>query len=49
MQKDLEAGRPLELDAIAGPIRRGGGRHGHPTPATDELVRLVEARLEGVD
>ena len=44
MQKDFEAGRPLELDAIAGPIVRGGQRHGVATPATDELVRLVGGR-----
>jgi 2-dehydropantoate 2-reductase len=41
MQKDHAAGRPLELDAIAGPIVRGGRRHGIPTPATEELVALV--------
>ncbi len=45
MQKDFDAGRPLELDAIAGPILRGGQRHGIATPTTVELVRLVEARL----
>jgi 2-dehydropantoate 2-reductase len=45
MQKDFDAGRPLELDAIAGPVLRGGKRHGIATPATEELVRLVEARL----
>jgi 2-dehydropantoate 2-reductase len=44
MQKDFETGRPLELDAIAGPIVRGGQRHGVATPATDELVRLVGGR-----
>ena len=44
MQKDFDAGRPLELDAIAGPIIRGGKRHGIATPATEELVRLVKAR-----
>jgi 2-dehydropantoate 2-reductase len=48
MQKDFEAGRPLELDAIAGPILRGGRRYGIPTPSTEELVRLVEARRTGV-
>lgn len=46
MQKDFEARRPLELDAIAGPIVRGGARHRIATPATAELVRLVEQRLE---
>ncbi len=45
MQKDFEAGRTLELDAIAGPIVRAGGRHGLATPATEELIRLVEQRL----
>ena len=44
MQKDRAAGRPLELDAIAGPILRGGGSHGIPTPTTAELV----ARLDGL-
>lgn len=43
MQKDLAAGRPLELDAIAGPIIRLGRENGIPTPATAELVRRVAA------
>ena len=47
MQKDFDARRPLELDAIAGPIVRGGSRHGLATPATVELIRLVEQRLDG--
>ena len=37
MQKDRELGRPLELDAIAGPIVRGGRRHGVATPQTSIL------------
>lgn len=45
MQKDFDAGRPLELDAIAGPIVRSGRAHGLATPATEELIRLVEERL----
>jgi 2-dehydropantoate 2-reductase len=44
MQKDVAAGRAPELDAIAGPIVRGGARHRVPVPATTELVRLVKAR-----
>lgn len=43
MQKDRAAGRPLELDAIAGPIIRGGRRHGIATPATEQLVRAAGA------
>ena len=45
MQKDFEARRPLELDAIGGPIVRQGRRHGLATAATEELIRLVEQRL----
>lgn len=45
MQKDFDAERPLELDAIAGPIIRGGRRHTIATPATEELIGLVEARV----
>ena len=44
MQKDVAAGRQPELDAIAGPILRGGRRHGIPVPNTHELVQLVAAR-----
>lgn len=44
MQKDVERGNPPELDAIAGPILRGGKRHGIEVPATKELVAGVERR-----
>ena len=44
MQKDFDAGRPLELDAIGGPIVRRGAQHGLSTPATEDLIRLVEER-----
>ena len=46
MQKDVAAGRQPELDAIAGPILRGGRRHRIPVSSTDELARLVAARTE---
>ena len=44
MQKDVAAGRPPELDAIAGPILRRARRHRIPVPNTDQLARLVSAR-----
>jgi 2-dehydropantoate 2-reductase len=44
LQKDVAAGREPELDAIAGPVIRGGGRHGIPVPSTRELARLVGER-----
>jgi 2-dehydropantoate 2-reductase len=45
MQKDLEARRKPELDAIAGPILRGGRRHDLPTESTQQLADQVRARL----
>lgn len=44
MQKDVERGNTPELDAIAGPILRGGQRHGIDVPATKSLVAAVERR-----
>ena len=44
MAKDLDAGRKLELDGIAGPVLRGGARHGIPTPTTASLVAMIEAK-----
>src|SRR5262249_36106980 len=44
MQKDVEQGNPPELDAIAGPIIRGGDRRGIDVSATKRLVEGVAAR-----
>jgi 2-dehydropantoate 2-reductase len=44
MQKDVEQHRTPELDAIAGPILRGGRKHGIEVPATTKLVAAVERR-----
>ena len=38
MQKDVAAGRAPELDAIVGPILRGGSKHGIDVSATRSLV-----------
>ena len=43
MQKDVAAGRVPELDAIAGPVLRGGSEHGIEVPATRSLVERVVA------
>jgi len=43
MQKDVVAGRPPEVDAIAGPILRGGTEHGIDVPATRALVDRIVA------
>ncbi|OQR65363.1 2-dehydropantoate 2-reductase [Streptomyces maremycinicus] len=39
MQRDAEAGRPLELDAIGGALLRAAERHGVAVPVTARLVR----------
>jgi 2-dehydropantoate 2-reductase len=41
MQKDRELGRPLELDAIGGPIIRAGRELGVPTPQTTILISAL--------
>jgi 2-dehydropantoate 2-reductase len=44
MQKDVVAGRKLELDAIGGPIVRGGERFGIDVPATKTLMAVVRSK-----
>jgi 2-dehydropantoate 2-reductase len=46
MQKDVEAGNPPELDAIAGPILHGGPEHGIPALATQELAIEIKRKLQ---
>lgn len=41
MQRDAEAGRPLELDAIGGALLRAAERHQVPTPVAATLVRQL--------
>ena len=48
MLKDVTAGKTPEIDAIAGPIVRGGGRLGIATPVTRELVAMIEERLRAL-
>src|SRR5271168_4399083 len=44
MQKDLAAGRELELDAIGGPIVRGGERFGIAVPTAKKLMAGIRAK-----
>ena len=46
MQKDVSAGRPPELDAIAGPILRGAEKFRLQAPATHALVQEIKERLQ---
>ncbi len=44
MQRDIAAGRPPELDAIAGAVLRAGARHEIACPTIERLAGLIAAR-----
>jgi 2-dehydropantoate 2-reductase len=44
MQKDLSARRPLELDAIGGPIVRAGQHYGIDVSTTAALIAMIRAK-----
>ena len=50
MLQDVEAGKPVELDALVGAVRELGVRTGVPTPWTDALLGLsrLHARVRGL-
>ncbi|MBC7704153.1 MAG: 2-dehydropantoate 2-reductase [Rhodoferax sp.] len=50
MLQDVEAGRPVELDALVGAVRELGALAGVPTPYTDALLGLarLHARVRGL-
>jgi 2-dehydropantoate 2-reductase len=43
MQRDAEAARPLELDAIGGALLRAADRHGVPVPVATRVVEELRA------
>jgi 2-dehydropantoate 2-reductase len=45
MQKDREAGKPIEIDAIGGSVLRASARHGLEAPATRALVDGIRAAV----
>jgi 2-dehydropantoate 2-reductase len=44
MQRDIAAGRPPELDAIAGSVLRAAARHGIRCPTIERLVGMIAVR-----
>ena len=44
MQRDAEAGRPLELDAVGGAVLRAAALHGVPAPTVTRLVLEISLR-----
>ena len=47
MQRDAEAGRPLELDAIGGALLRAADRHGVKVPVTARVVGELREAAQG--
>jgi len=47
MARDLDAGRELELDALAGAVLRAAGRHGLSCPTVQWLAERVAVRYSG--
>ena len=46
MLQDVEAGRPLEIEALLGAPREIARRHGIPTPQLDRIDSLVRLLAE---
>lgn len=47
MLQDLEAGRPLEIDAIIGAVAEHGKRIGMATPTIDIVLGLIRQKAQG--
>ena len=48
MLQDVEAGRPIELEALVGAPREIAARHGIPTPALDRLYSVTKLMAESL-
>jgi 2-dehydropantoate 2-reductase len=48
MLQDVEAGRPIELEALVGAPREIAERHGVPTPALDRLYHVTKLMAESL-
>jgi 2-dehydropantoate 2-reductase len=49
MQKDVAAGKPPELDAIAGAILRRAEEHGIDVPVTREIAEMIRGKSAGAN
>ncbi|MEM0949378.1 MAG: 2-dehydropantoate 2-reductase [Pseudomonadota bacterium] len=46
MLQDLDAGRPMEIDALVGSVQELGKITGHPTPVIDTVLALIRLRAK---
>lgn len=49
MLQDLEAGRPMEIDALVGSVQELGGLTATPTPMIDTILALIRQRAAMAD
>lgn len=45
LQRDILAGKPSELDAIAGAVVRAGARHSIDCPVIESLISMIQSRI----
>jgi 2-dehydropantoate 2-reductase len=48
MLQDVDAGKPVELDALVASVRELGQLSGVPTPFTDALLGLARLHARGL-
>ena len=48
MLQDVEAGRPIELEALVGAPREIARRHGIETPSLDRLYQITKLMAESL-
>jgi len=48
MQRDINAGNPSEIDAIAGAVVRAGKRHSISCPTIEEMMGIIQDRIETI-
>jgi 2-dehydropantoate 2-reductase len=48
MQRDINAGNPSEIDAVAGAVVRVGKRHGISCPTIEEMIGIIQDRIETI-
>ena len=48
MQRDINAGNTSEIDAIAGAVIRAGKRHGIFCPTIEEMMGIIQDRIETI-
>ena len=45
MNRDMNSGKPIELEWLTGKVIQLGDEHGVPVPAHRQLYAVIEARL----